>query len=922
MRTIQERGAVSIAGLPVPAWDVLIHDLARSASLVVIVPAHETSARFAGLASLVPDALLLDAEHRLYRSAGLVVTTEEDLARPVRPASSLELARGDGLDMEILIERLALSGYTREDIVEDELEYARRGGILDLFPPDAEPLRLEFAGETLTSIRTFNPQTQRSVLERPVVTITLAEPTAERPLAEMLAPGTVIVGASLPNFRCVQPVSGPADFEFRFTPVRCYYGDLAALRSEIANAPTRFRFFLADAATASQLSSVLGEIEIIPLAARTGFTDEDRHLTYLAENDVFGTVKKKAPRFKGLFVDDLKGLKEGDLVVHSDHGIGRYDGLESVSFQGRSVECLRIEYAGNDRLYVPVEGMNRLERYVGAENSVPKLSRIGGTAWLNSRRKAKKATERLALDLLRLYAQRTAAPGHAFAPDTAEMCELEAAFPYAETPDQARAILDVKRDMELPRPQDRLVCGDVGYGKTEIALRAAFKAALDGRQTMLLCPTTLLAFQHYRTFSARLARFPVRVALVSRFTREATPEILEQIASGTVDIAIGTHRLLQPDVVFKRLGLMIIDEEQRFGVRQKDKMKQHLPGIDVIQLSATPIPRSLYLAMTGIRDISTIQTPPPGRRDIVTRIMHFDAAEIQRIIEFECGRGGQVFYVHNRIQTLGTVRQTLMKIVPGRRICMLHGQVPSQTSERRMLEFVDGKYDILLSTAIVESGLDLPRVNTIIVDQAHCFGLADLHQLRGRVGRTATQAYAYFIVPEHALGDEAKRRLSALLSYTSLGSGFRLALRDMEIRGVGDILGREQSGFVNAIGYHHYVKMVAEAVADLRGTQAVTEPVLSLHSKAFLPPDYVASAYERVALYKRLMEVQSEQELSTLREEIVDRFGRYPPAVERLFIIASVRLRALELGAAEVVERDARYRFYRNGKMIEERSVQ
>ncbi len=606
-----------------------------------------------------------------------------------------------------------------------------------------------------------------------------------------------------------------------------------------------------------------------------------------------------------------------DFVVHSDFGIGQFRGLCVMEFEGKKIECLRLDYAEGGKVFLPVERINLLERYVGATDHSPRLSRLGSEIWLKTKKKVKRATEKLAFDLIQLYTRRLQASGIAFAPDGPEMAALEAAFPYDETEDQIKAINDVKRDMEANRPQERLICGDVGYGKTEIALRAAFKAALSGYQVALLCPTTLLAFQHYQTFRNRLADFPVRVEMVSRFrSREDLKMILQDLARKRIEIVIGTQRLLQPDVEIPNLGLLIIDEEQRFGVMQKEKFKHWRPGIDIIYLTATP---TLYMALTGIKDISNIHTPPAGRRDIETRIMFWDDEEIQRIINHEINRGGQVFFVHNRIQSLDIIRSRLAHLLPGTPLAVIHGRMRPAVSERRMLDFLAGRFPLLLSTAIVESGLDMPRVNTIIVNDAHQFGLADLHQLRGRVGRSAQQAYAYFIVPEaRRLTETAHQRLSALNSYAALGSGFRLAIRDMEIRGIGDLLGREQSGALDSVGYHHYLKILSASVNELRGVRTTLEPVLSLKIEAYIPSTYIESAYERTALYKRLLDIESRYEMETIQAEIKDRFGRYPPEVENLLRLSAIRLRARELGATEVIQRGDRIVFIKGTETLEQ----
>jgi transcription-repair coupling factor (superfamily II helicase) len=676
--------------------------------------------------------------------------------------------------------------------------------------------------------------------------------------------------------------------------------------------------FMVSPSLARKLGALLGEIETHHVPLETGFVDPHKHVIYLTEHEVFGKIRRRKPAYKGPFVDDLMGFKENDYVVHSDYGIGQYRGLSQIELEGKKIECLQIAYAGKDRLYLPIERLNLLERYVATDDRPPRLSKLGGEVWVRIKKRIKKATERLAMELLKLYARRMQEPGFAFSPDTPEMQALEASFPYEETKDQLQAIIDVKKDMESAKPAERLICGDVGYGKTEIALRVAFKAAIDGKQTMILCPTTLLAFQHYTTFRDRLRPFPVNVEMVSRFRRKnEMNKILKETAAGAIDILIGTHRLLQPNVKFKDLGLLVVDEEQRFGVAQKEKMKRLKPGVDVIYLSATPIPRTLYMSLTGIKNISNIHTPPLGRKDIITNIIPFDEGTIEESITRELERNGQVFFVHNRIQTIETVRVKLSRLLPGIKICLLHGRMHEDITAKRMLRFIDGEYDLLLSTAIVESGLDMPRVNTIIVDQAHTFGLADLHQLRGRVGRGEVQGYAYFIVPVRGrMTDEAQKRLGALASYASLGSGFRLALRDMEIRGVGNLLGREQSGHMNSIGYHHYIRLLSESVGELRGRAISHEPVLDLKLDAYFPSDYISSAYERTALYKRLLDIESLHELEQIKNEIIDRFGRYPEQVELLFTIAGIRLKAREINASEVVRREGKFLFYRDGLVI------
>ncbi len=919
MERLQQSPRLSLGGLHGSAATVLVHELAQRMPVVLIANKETQKRYWRELRRIGSDVMLTSEENPRYAASRITLVEENMLHREVTHLETLTLQIQQEIDLEQFLKRLEKTAYTREENVEEENEYANRGGILDIFPADSFPARIELFGDRIFSIRRFDTQTQRSVENIERLKIKLARTDQEsHTLAESIPPNAVVVtyGEEQTGHKTLY-IRDHGDIQYQFTAPRIYFGDFRTLIEEINKREYRYKFLVSNS-LARKLRSLLGEAEIHYLPLEAGFTDMQRHITYLTENEIFGKIRRRPVAYKGPFVDDLMGFKEGDYVVHSDYGIGKYVGSSLVNVEGKKIECLQIAYAGKDKLFLPIERLNLLERFVATDDRPPRLSRLGGEVWLRTKRRIKRATERLALELLKLYARRMQQPGFTYSPDSPELKALEATFPYEETKDQLAAINDVKRDMESPKPCERLICGDVGYGKTEIALRVAFKAALDGKQTMLLCPTTLLAFQHFNTFKSRLAPFPVNVEMVSRFRRKPELEgVLAKTAVGDIDIIIGTHRLLQPDVRFKDLGLLVIDEEQRFGVAQKEKIKKMSPGVDVIYLSATPIPRTLYMALTGIKNISNIHTPPPGRKDIITKIINFDETTIEEAVTHETDRGGQVFFVHNRIQTIDTVRAKLSEIFPDLRICLLHGQMREDITAKRMVEFIDGAYDVLLSTAIVESGLDMPRVNTIIVDQAHKFGLADLHQLRGRVGRGEHQGYAYFIVPARGrMSDEAHKRMGALASYATLGSGFRLALRDMEIRGVGNLLGKEQSGHINSIGYHHYIRLLSESVGELQGRIISHEPVLDLKLDAYFPSEYVSTSYERTALYKRLLEAESLHELSTIKEEIVDRFGRYPATVENLFTLSSIRLKAREIGASEVIRKGSSYVFYREGKPV------
>jgi len=912
---------VTVSGLFGSALSLFVVELARENAPVVFITAEDKIDRYKHeLKDLFHVSETIDRHNPFYSPRNLIITTPEFLEHDIPVKETCEFRLNDKVDIETVVERLLATGFSREDIVEEAGDFALRGGILDIYAEGQEPARIEMFGDNVDSIRKFSVQTQRSTANIDVFGLELARHDRTALLRDLIPGSAVIITDTITNLS--NPTVRLADdgrIKYRITSPRLYFGDIKALRADSERGDYKYTLLIGSPARTEKLKTLIGGIPVLPIPLAEGFIDEDRKTVNLTEYEIFGEIKRRKERYRGLFVDDLKGLKDLDYVVHSDFGIGQFRGLTVMEVENAKIECLRIDYAEGGKVFLPIERINLLERYVATTEKTPKLSKLGAEAWIRTKKKVKKATEKIAYDLIRLYAQRMQAPGFAYPKDAQEMTELEAGFPYDETEDQIRAIRDVARDMESPKPQERLICGDVGYGKTEIALRASFKAALGGKQTAILCPTTLLAFQHYNTFRKRLNRFPIRVEMISRFKKkEELKAIVGDLARSTVDIVIGTHRLLQPDIEIPNLGLLVIDEEQRFGVIQKEKFKKLKPGIDILYLSATPIPRTLYMSLTGIKDISNIHTPPPGRKDIETRVMFWDDDEIKRIVEAELKRDGQVFFIHNRIQSIEIIRSRLQNLLPEIRIGLIHGRMRTDLSERRMIDFLAGKYNLLLSTAIVESGLDMPRVNTIIVNEAHKFGLADLHQLRGRVGRSDLQAYAYFLIPEvRVLTEDANKRLSALNSYTSLGSGFRLALRDMEIRGIGDLLGKEQSGVMDSIGYHHYVKILSASVNEMRGTRVFTEPVLSLKIDAYFPSPYIESAYERTALYKRLLDVESKFELESIRSEILDRFGRYPREVKNMFYVSEIRLRAIELGATEVIQRGDKILFFRKNNVID-----
>ncbi len=664
----------------------------------------------------------------------------------------------------------------------------------------------------------------------------------------------------------------------------------------------------------------LGHITLVPgsLPAGWSLADDGVGLDLLTDTEIFGFAKQRrvAPR-PGVDRDAfLASLGEGAYVVHVDHGIARFAGLVRLTIDGHEREYLELHYAEGDKLYVPTDQLERVSRYIGPSDRPPHLTRLGTGDWQRTKQRVRRAVQRLARDLLALYAAREVLPGHAFAPDSPWQAELEASFPYVETADQMAAIAAVKRDMESPRPMDRLVCGDVGYGKTEVAIRAAFKAVMDGKQVAVLVPTTVLAQQHYRTFRERLAAFPVRIEVLSRFRSEAEQKrIVEELAQGTVDIVIGTHRLLQKDVQFRDLGLLVIDEEQRFGVAHKEHLKKMRREVDVLTLSATPIPRTLYMALGGIRDMSTMETPPEQRLPIKTYISEFDERLLREAIMRELERGGQVYFVHNRVHNIELVAQRIREIVPEARVAVAHGQMDEKALAEAMEEFVEGRTDVLVCTTIIESGLDIPNVNTIIMNQADKLGLAQMYQLRGRVGRGAHRAYAYLLYDRKArLTDAARRRLATIFEATELGAGFQIALRDLEIRGAGNLLGTEQSGFMAAVGFDLYVKLLAKEVRRLRalsrGEPPPVEPEgpevsIDLPLSAHLPPSYIPDINQRLALYQRLSAAAGPQEVAAIAQEMVDRFGPPPPLARNLLYVVTLRTLAKQAGVHSISAEDS-----------------
>ncbi len=656
-----------------------------------------------------------------------------------------------------------------------------------------------------------------------------------------------------------------------------------------------------------------GALVSLPAEISAGFRLREPRASVYAESEIFGEERRSAVargRPSEAFLSDLRDLKLGDAVVHRDYGIGLFQGLKRVPVEGEEREFMEIGYAEEKRLLLPVERLDLVQKYSGVEGVQPALDRLGGAGWARRKASVKKAMRDMTDQLLKLYARRSLAEGFAFSRDSPWQKEFEDAFEYEETPDQAQAIADVKRDMQSPRPMDRLLCGDVGYGKTEVAMRAAFKAVLDGKQVALLAPTTILADQHYRTFQRRFAAFPVTIELLSRFrSRAAQKAIVEKVAAGTVDILIATHRMLGKDLAFRDLGLLIVDEEQRFGVAQKEKLKEWKASIDVLSMSATPIPRSLHLGLSGLRDLSIIETPPRDRLAIETQVVPAKSEVIREAVEAEIERGGQVFFVHNRVETIGRVHRELQELLPGVRITVAHGAMRESELERAMMRFYSREAELLLATTIIENGLDIPTANTMLIDRAETFGLAQLYQLRGRVGRSDKPAYAYLLVPENlALSETARRRLASIQEFCDLGAGFRIAAKDLEIRGSGNILGGQQSGHIASVGFEMYLSMLEETVREMKGEEVAPERAvtLSLGLDLAIPHAYVPDENWRMMIYKKVARAKDDGELEETRREIADRFGEPPPALGRLIEYSRLRNRAERVGVTSVTRQAGR----------------
>jgi transcription-repair coupling factor (superfamily II helicase) len=893
---------------------------------------------------------------------GLVCVSARALAEGAPPVEvrprTVHLSRAAGAGLDGLVEELALAGYERVERVEERGQIAVRGGLVDIFPSTGrEPLRVEFFGDEVEQIRAFSPFTQRALHSVDDAVVFPARERAQDPelaLSEEEPPDLVPLFDRPPDLvwqvddaskvweeegLVPPPIGGAARLDalprsqshvFEAQRPAVAARGLAEAENELAALVRQGRRVLVtfphqgealrtqrllrrvEAVVRDDADELPAEpsVSFLVSPARRGFVWRDLGVALLPDTQVFRKRPPRADTRLGRALQSFADLRVGDYVVHEDHGVGRLLGFETKAVAGVTRDYLFLAFRGEDRLYVPHEQIGKVSRYVGADASAPSLSKLGGKAWQNLKSRARASVRELAGELLALYAQRRQAPGQPFDLTSDWLERLESSFPYRETDDQLQAIEAVKEDLESDRPMDRLVCGDVGFGKTEVAVRAAFAVALNGRQALVLCPTTILAEQHWNTFRDRYRDFPVQVEMVSRFrSRAEQKRILDEFEAGKVDVLVGTHRILSRDIVPKNLGLVVLDEEQRFGVTQKELLRSLRLEVDVLALSATPIPRTLHMSLSGLRDISIIETPPAGRRPVRTTVGEYDEDVITMALEREHARGGQAFYLHNRVESIDEVRQKLEELCPGLRFLVAHGQMSERELEERMHAFLAGDADVLVSTTIIESGIDIPQANTLIVERADALGLAQLYQIRGRVGRSDVLAYAYLFYPDASeLTPEARARLSTLADHTELGSGFQIAMRDLKIRGAGDLLGPEQSGHVAALGFELYVEMLDEAVAELMGRRRTAARPVRVDARvdAFVPASYVAAEALKIDLHRRIALAEGEDELRELVSATEDRYGPMPEPVENLFAIQEAKLKLARLGADYLVFRGGR----------------
>ncbi|MEO0089317.1 MAG: transcription-repair coupling factor [candidate division WOR-3 bacterium] len=835
----------------------------------------------------------------------------------------LKIYKDQYLSYEGLKNWLIENGYLLTDLVLEEGEFAFRGSIIDIYPSDAiSPIRIEFENDKIISLRYFDEITQKSISELKEVEITAILNKTKNliPLKNYLKDFLIISNEIVEDLESHYLLDKEGDIDFLITFAPNYFGDFRLLKREIITSD-HFYYLIMENYPSLLFKDLPNEkIKYLPGFLSEGFVIPELKITILTEKEIYGFTKRryKRKRFKGLPIDDLFGLVKDEYVVHQDYGIGIFKGIMKKDFGFGLKEYLVIEYQDNDLLYLPIENFNLLERYIGIGEEKPSVDRLGSPVWQKTKEKILRECEELASEILEINAKRKLTKREPYIENEEWEREIELSFPYKETFDQLKTLSEIKRDLQKNSPMERLVCGDTGFGKTEIALRTALLVVSNFKQVAFLCPTTLLAVQHYQTFKERLKNLPIRIEMLSRITpKDKEKEIIADLKNGKIDIIVGTQKLLQENIFFANLGLLIIDDEHKFGVRDKERLKKLKPEIDVLSLTATPIPRTFYLALSGLKNISVINTPPVGRKDVITKVISWDNELIKEIILNELKREGQVFFVHNQIKDLEKYYEKLKNLLPEVRFGIAHGKLSEKKLAKIYYDFLNKKYDVLISTIILESGIDMPNVNTIIVNNAERFGLADLHQLRGRVGRREVQGYAYFIVNKlEKLNELAKKRLSTLLAYSHLGSGMRIALRDLEIRGAGELLGKRQHGNIQRIGLALYSQLLKETIQKLKNEKITKEPYLKIDLPAYIPEDFINNSYQRIALYQRLLRLNSEEELKELILEIKDRYGNYPKIMENLFKIAHIRILAFNKGITKIIYEKGIFTIEKDNKII------
>ncbi len=860
------------------------------------------------------------------------------------------LHKGDEISHDRLINILGDSGYERVDFVSYPGTFAVRGSIIDFFSySNNEAYRISFWGDEIESIHVFDCNTQLSKSEidsaQIISNIICEESAGEQNIMDSLPEGSVVWYDSFDMYKGRDFVKSASAYrrvyfevpldrkdvnpvEFHISPPPVFNKNFELLTSDIRNkieGGYEVYVYCEKKSQSERIVSIL-EKDLCPLPnfvigknIHAGFIDNADKICCYTDHEIFDRfhrvfLRKSVEKTEQLTINDLASFNVGDYIVHIDHGIGVFGGLVRIKDdKGRYKEVVKLTYKDGDVVFVSVHGLHKISRYRSKDGEAPKINKLGSKTWLTLKNNTKKKVKDIAKELIQLYAKRRASNGFAYSADSYLQDELESSFMYEDTPDQEEATRAIKRDMEDTPPMDRLICGDVGFGKTELAIRAAFKAVADGKQVAVLVPTTILALQHYNTFSNRLKGLPCNVDYVSRLrTSSEVKQIKENLKSGRIDILIGTHKILAKEFEFKDLGLLIIDEEQKFGVSAKEKLRQLQANIDTLTLTATPIPRTLQFSLLGARDLSIISTPPPNRIPIQTEVILFDEKEIRSIIEYELKRGGQVFFVHNRVEELSGVEDILHRLVPDMRICVAHGQMPAKELEDKMLGFINGDYDLLLCTTIIENGLDIPNANTIIINQAQNIGLSDLHQLRGRVGRSNKKSFCYLIVPPlSTVTDDARKRLKAIEEFSDLGSGFNIAMQDLDIRGAGNLLGAEQSGFITEMGYETYHKILSEAMEELgletgqsfsgKKVKLSIDCTIETDQMALIPDEYIDITAEKMRIYKQLDSYFSEKEIDRLHDQLVDRFGECPAPVDNLFDIVKIRNIGQQLGFEKII---------------------